>query len=157
MQIGDLVQSLQGNWRRVVAITPVANQETVYNFTVDQNHDYFVGETGFLVHNAGDCGCDIRFTQNTIKTVFKDGRLLQDTINEMRAAGGYPDSIPPIRIFQQGGNTWTLDNRRLFAANQAGVPPNTVPATPEEIEDEIGRKMTTPCEGRFIGVKGPIE
>ena len=57
MQIGDLVQSLQGNWRRVVAITPVANQETVYNFTVDQNHDYFVGETGFLVHNAGDCGC----------------------------------------------------------------------------------------------------
>jgi hypothetical protein len=75
----------------------------------------------------------------------------------MRAAGGYPDSIPPIRIFQQGGNTWTLDNRRLFAANQAGVPPNTVPATPEEIEDEIGRKMTTPCEGRFIGVKGPIE
>ena len=58
MQIGDLVQSLQGNWRRVVAITPVANQETVYNFTVDQNHDYFVGETGFLVHNAGNCDCE---------------------------------------------------------------------------------------------------
>ena len=56
MQVGDFVQSLQGAWRRVVAITPLPGVETVYNFTVDQNHDYFVGETGFLVHNA-DCGC----------------------------------------------------------------------------------------------------
>ena len=36
--------------------TPLLGQETVYNFTVDKNHDYFVGETGFLVHNAGGCG-----------------------------------------------------------------------------------------------------
>jgi hypothetical protein len=34
-----------------------SGQETVYNFTVAKNHDYFVGETGFLVHNAGGCGC----------------------------------------------------------------------------------------------------
>ena len=57
MRVGDRVQSLQGAWRRVVSITPLLGQETVYNFTVDQNHDYFVGETGFLVHNA-NCGCD---------------------------------------------------------------------------------------------------
>jgi hypothetical protein len=41
----------------VVSITPVEGQETVYNFTVDKDHDYFVGETGFLVHNAMPCGC----------------------------------------------------------------------------------------------------
>ena len=57
MQVGDFGQSVQGAWRRVVAITPLPGVETVYNFTVDQNHDYFVGETGFLVHNAGGCGC----------------------------------------------------------------------------------------------------
>ena len=57
MRAGDFVQSLQGNWRRVVSITPVEGQQTVYNFTVDLNHDYFVGETGFLVHNE-DCGCN---------------------------------------------------------------------------------------------------
>jgi len=56
MRVGDQLQTLQGNWRRVVAITPLPGQETVYNFTVDQNHDYFVGETGFLVHNAR-CEC----------------------------------------------------------------------------------------------------
>jgi RHS repeat-associated protein len=57
MRVGDFVESLQGNWRRVVSITPLPGQETVYNFTVDQNHDYFVGETGFLVHNANSCNC----------------------------------------------------------------------------------------------------
>jgi len=54
IQAGDSVQSLQGAWRRVVAITLLLGQETVYNFTVDKDHDYFVGETGFLVHNV-DC------------------------------------------------------------------------------------------------------
>jgi RHS repeat-associated protein len=58
MRVGDQLQTLQGNWRRVVAITPLPGQETVYNFTVDKDHDYFVGETGFLVHNAGGCGCN---------------------------------------------------------------------------------------------------
>ena len=57
LRVGDLLQTVLGTWRRVVAITPLPGQETVYNFTVDQNHDYFVGETGFLVHNAGGCGC----------------------------------------------------------------------------------------------------
>jgi RHS repeat-associated protein len=60
MRVGDLVQTTQGYWRRVVAITPLPGQEAVYNFTVDKDHDYFVGQTGFLVHNA-DCGCQPGF------------------------------------------------------------------------------------------------
>ena len=67
MRVGDQLQTLQGNWRRVVAITPLPGQETVYNFTVDQNHDYFVGETGFLVHNAGDCNCGPRNVIGRVK------------------------------------------------------------------------------------------
>jgi hypothetical protein len=53
MLVGDLVQTMQGSWRRVVSITPLPGQETVYNFTVEEDHDYFVGEQGLLVHNAG--------------------------------------------------------------------------------------------------------
>jgi intein/homing endonuclease len=53
MRVGDLLETVQGNWRRVVAIAPLPGQETVYNFTVAKDHDYFVGQTGFLVHNAG--------------------------------------------------------------------------------------------------------
>ena len=57
IQAGDLLQTIEGKWRRVVAATPIRGQETVYNFTVANDHDYFVGETGFLVHNA-NCNCD---------------------------------------------------------------------------------------------------
>jgi RHS repeat-associated protein len=60
MKVGDLLQTMQDNWRRVVAITPLPGQQTVYNFTVDKDHDYFVGQTGFLVHNE-DCDlCKIK-------------------------------------------------------------------------------------------------
>lgn len=57
LRIGDRLLTMDGSWRAITAITPVAGEETVYNFTVDKDHDYFVGETGFLVHNAGPCGC----------------------------------------------------------------------------------------------------
>jgi hypothetical protein len=57
MHPGDLLLTLAGQWRSITAITPVKTEQTVYNFTVDKDHDYFVGETGFLVHNAGGCGC----------------------------------------------------------------------------------------------------
>ena len=56
MRVGDLLETVDGNWRHVTAITPLSDQATVYNFTVDKDHDYFVGETGFLVHNQ-NCGC----------------------------------------------------------------------------------------------------
>jgi len=80
MRVGDQLQTLQGNWRRVVAITPLPGQETVYNFTVDQNHDYFVGETGFLVHNI-DCGCN---------PVFDPNDLHPDTVTNGNPEGLYP-------------------------------------------------------------------
>ncbi len=56
MRVNDRLLTIDGRWRRVTAIVSVENEETVYNFTVDKDHDYFVGETGFLVHNKS-CGC----------------------------------------------------------------------------------------------------
>lgn len=56
LRVGDRLLTIGGTWRAITAITPVEGQETVYNFTVDKDHDYFVGETGFLVHNA-NCNC----------------------------------------------------------------------------------------------------
>ena len=162
MRVGDLLQTMQGAWRRVVSITPLEGQETVYNFTVAKDHDYFVGETGFLVHNA-NCFCDlpqpmdpneIRFSQRYISGSFSDGTPLQQTIDALRSGELSPGDLPPIRVFEgPGGGTFTLDNRRLFASQMAGVPVNTVPATAEEIEREAW-KMTTRCQGKFVGVKG---
>ena len=57
LHIGDRLYTIEGAWRAVIAITNTHQLETVYNFTVDKDHDYFVGKMGFLVHNAGPCGC----------------------------------------------------------------------------------------------------
>ena len=55
MQVGDLVLTTKGKWREVTAIVPLEGQQIVYNFEVEENHDYFVGTAGFLVHNVGPC------------------------------------------------------------------------------------------------------
>jgi len=56
MRVGDLVETIQGDWKRIVTIARETGQQTVYNFTVDKDHVYFIGDTGFLVHNE-NCGC----------------------------------------------------------------------------------------------------
>jgi hypothetical protein len=52
MQIGDLVLTDDGKWNKVTATVPLDGQQTVYNFEVADDHDYFVGTTGLLVHNT---------------------------------------------------------------------------------------------------------
>lgn len=64
---GDLLQTANGNWSRILSALPLSQEQTVYNFTVDQDHDYFVGDGGFLVHNACPCHGNSR---NSPKTTF---------------------------------------------------------------------------------------
>lgn len=63
------------------------------------------------------------------------------------------DSLPPIRIFRKDGNVFSLDNRRLYAAQQAGVRIKTVGATKSEIMREAW-KFTTKNGGSSIRVRG---
>ena len=115
MRIGDLVQSLQGAWRRVVSITPVEGQETVYNFTVANDHDYFVGETGFLVHNK-NCGCK-----------FPDNPLDMDTI--LGIAGEFVADVSgapgPPSFGTPGRNKWKwkLPNGKTLRFESHNYPP----------------------------------
>jgi len=48
--------------------------------------------------------------------------------------------LPPIRVFEKDGAVYSLDNRRLLAASEAGVPIKVVPATPAEVAKEGGVK-----------------
>jgi len=73
MRVGDRLQTIGGQWRMITAINPVAGDQTVYNFTVANDHDYFVGETGFLVHNA-NCPCgNLGWNPKSIKHVMRHG------------------------------------------------------------------------------------
>ncbi|CAN5300809.1 hypothetical protein BH10ACI1_BH10ACI1_29730 [soil metagenome] len=51
LQVGDLLKSRTGEWNPILSIEKVTETQTTYNFEVEKNHDYFVGENGWLVHN----------------------------------------------------------------------------------------------------------
>lgn len=55
LRTDDLVQNSRGTWNAIVSSAVVEGVHLVYNFEVEENHDYFVGSTGLLVHNAGPC------------------------------------------------------------------------------------------------------
>ena len=54
LTIGDLIFTRKGKWAEITTISPIKDQQTVYNFEVGNDHDYFVGGNAVLVHN-GTC------------------------------------------------------------------------------------------------------
>ncbi len=52
LRAGDQLSSPQGGWLKVTANTWLQEKAAVYNFTVDETHTYFVGETEAWVHNT---------------------------------------------------------------------------------------------------------
>ncbi|WP_316763687.1 RHS repeat-associated core domain-containing protein [Streptomyces herbicida] len=94
----------------------------------------------------------IRYTQDSIKGSYKDGRSLDETIAELQSGEKSADDIQPIRVFERDGNIYSLDNRRLYAFKQADVPVRFVKASPREVEQESW-KFTTKNDGASIRVR----
>ncbi len=86
-----------GAWIRVVKLQRVKGKFTVYNFEVADNHDYFVGKYGILVHNAdysdgpeagGGASVDNLSSEDQQKIQrFADKRDVEVTVVGSRAAG----------------------------------------------------------------------
>lgn len=51
LRVGDQLLRADGTWSTVIGLEKETRSETVYNFEVAENHNYFVGTTGVLVHN----------------------------------------------------------------------------------------------------------
>ena len=65
---GDRVFTESGAWARVVSNQPGARQAYVHNLVVDDDHTFFVGETGAWVHNCRLAqGPRIAFEMNLVK------------------------------------------------------------------------------------------
>jgi hypothetical protein len=63
----DVLASAQGD-ALVLENTPVAQPLRVYNFSVDQTHNYFVGASGLWAHNAK---CELTRTADIQNTTYK--------------------------------------------------------------------------------------
>jgi hypothetical protein len=97
----------------------------------------------------------IRFTQSSIGRTFSDGKSVLSLADDLAAGRVSPFEIPAIRTFQHNGLTFSMDNRRLFAASLAGVSIRTFPATADEIAFALSSaRFTTPNNGAIICLRG---
>ena len=96
LRVGDYVVDSNGN-RQVVQATKTNNYAypiTVYNFTVENNHTYYVGDEGILVHNKCDNLLDKDLSDNEISNLrSKAGKqakadALKDLDNIRNSSGG---------------------------------------------------------------------
>ena len=60
LSAGDCILTADGDYAVIESVEKqlLAEPIDVYNFTVENNHSYYVGETELLVHNAGGCTVD---------------------------------------------------------------------------------------------------
>jgi hypothetical protein len=95
---------------------------------------------------------NIRFTQNSIKNKFGNGRSLDIGIGGLKSGKTTTYDIEPIRIFKKNRKIYTLDNRRLYVFQEANVRIRTKWATSREIARESW-KFTTKNQGTSIRVR----
>jgi hypothetical protein len=96
----------------------------------------------------------IRFTQDSVSSAFQDGRTLGQLVDELKANPAKAASVEPVKVFQDRGVWFTLDNRRVVAFQKAGVQINYVVATAEDIvaAKEAG-KFTTTNDGVSVEIR----
>jgi len=93
----------------------------------------------------------VRFTQDNISPYFKNGRPIDDLIKDLKTGKVKPEDIPPIRVFEKNGKIYSLDNRRLYVFQQAGLKIRWVKVNPSK--KELRRKWTTDNDGKSIIVR----
>ena len=79
LSAGDCILTADGNYAVIESVEKqlLAEPINVYNFTVENNHSYYVGEAELLVHNAGGCGEKV-YKKSTTKTTYNAGDKTPD-------------------------------------------------------------------------------
>ena len=105
-----------------------------------------LGKTGTVDAKA------IRFSQNSISAKFSDGTDIQALIDKLKS--GQKIDIEPIRIVYKDDMVFTLDNRRLYVYQQAGIEIPYVKL--DKISGKELKKFSTTNNGASIEVRKPI-
>jgi RHS repeat-associated protein len=99
----------------------------------------------------------VRFTQSSVRQVFSTGENINEVAAALRGPGGdaLAKAFKPIRIFEENGMLFSLDNRRLLTFSMAGREVPYVWATQAERAAEAWKLTAKPEQlgGWFITVK----
>jgi RHS repeat-associated protein len=97
----------------------------------------------------------VRFSQNSIKSVFKKGGgSVEDLTKALKNGTISPDDIPAIKITEIKGEIFTLDNRRLKAFQDAGIDIKYEKVDFNSLSKKDLEKFTTTNGGTSIEIRG---
>mmetsp|Transcript_6572 Transcript_6572/g.20121 ORF Transcript_6572/g.20121 Transcript_6572/m.20121 type:complete len:185 (-) Transcript_6572:100-654(-) len=97
----------------------------------------------------------IRYSQESIKGVFMDGRPISVMRQELASGKKSIEDIPPISVVVTNGQVYSADNRRLWTFRHSGMPLDMrVPVAVGNSNAAFVRKMTTPTAGLTIRRRG---
>eukprot|EP00408_Alexandrium_pacificum_P057886 CAMPEP_0171162646 /NCGR_PEP_ID=MMETSP0790-20130122/4699_1 /TAXON_ID=2925 /ORGANISM="Alexandrium catenella, Strain OF101" /LENGTH=135 /DNA_ID=CAMNT_0011627255 /DNA_START=50 /DNA_END=457 /DNA_ORIENTATION=+ len=104
-----------------------------------------------LVEDAAD----IRFSQASISSRFRDGTKLSTTIRRLRQGRVHPDDIETMLVYQtRSGKNWvTHDNRRLYCYQEAECRDFWVVMTNRPVPDWKYSQGSAGYHGRDIDVR----
>jgi hypothetical protein len=142
---------------------PASQDGWMWDLTIPGGHDFYIqaAMSAVLVHNCPsgpDGGMiaarSVRFTQDSIGANFKNGGSVMQLGEDLANGAVSPADLPEIRVFEQDGDLYSLDNRRLFAGQMADVDLQYRMATQQEMDAELPWKFTTTNQGTGIEVRG---
>ena len=97
----------------------------------------------------------IRYSQNSIGSSIRGSEnqkaVLDDFIADLKAGRIKSEDVPPIRIVERAGKIYTLDNRRLYAYQQANIEIHYIKL--DRIPQKELFKFSTTNEGTSINVR----
>src|SRR6218665_224049 len=108
------------------------------------------------------CPRKIRYTQDSIKEEFTDGRHMSDTLEALLYSHLSVDDLEPIEVVREYGKWWALTgNRRLYLyrkLEELGVIHTITVVTASRdndwVQNQLMRRKTTDCEGVAIRLRG---
>jgi len=111
LKVGDVLTTADSSPLNLTAISTDAREETVYNFEVEGNHTYFVGEDGVLVHNQSNeynklvptypqSGAIATFGQKLLNGISGNGFKSN---NDLKMEQDFKDKILPVYKTESGG------------------------------------------------------
>ena len=110
-----------------------------------------VPQTGLIDQHS------VEFIQRDLSgTQFGDQSSVQETIRQLKS-GLDPRGIPPVRIFKMGDQWYSLDNRRVYAAREAGVMLNYKLAKPGEVLQAFVRGKFSCEPGQGVRIRGMLK
>ncbi|MBW3521118.1 Hint domain-containing protein [Chryseobacterium sp. NKUCC03_KSP] len=119
LKIGDELLSKDGQISKITSITKEENSKIVYNFEVEDNHNYYVSEYAILVHN----NCDF------VRKLFANNINDIETFSTQLKKIGNPNSN-------------ITKNPGLANAKIPGIDLNSLPSwTKEELTSHLGGLM----------------